>query len=47
MYLISKRKAHELLDVLLVLVLLLDAYWGVQHVPDVGKSSFNQFLFKN
>ena len=46
LYHMAKSKFHELLD-LLLLVLLLDVQQGVQHVPEVGKSSFNQFIFKN
>ena len=46
MYLIVKRKVHELLDVLL-LVPVFDVHHGVQHVPEVLESVFNLFLLKN
>ena len=46
MYRTAKRKVHELHD-LLLLVLVLDVYHGVQHVPEVLESVFNQFILKN
>ena len=45
MYHMAKRKFHELLDVLL-LVLFLNVHHGVQHVPEVLESVFNRFLYK-
>ena len=46
MYNMAKGKVYEILDVLL-LVLVLDVNYGVQHVPQVLESVFNRFLLKN
>ena len=46
MYHMAKRKVHELLD-LLLLVLVRDVSNDVQHVPEVLESVFNQFILKN
>ena len=46
MYLMVKRKVHDLLDVFL-LVLVLNVHHYVQHVLEVLEGFYNLFLLKN